>query len=1575
MGAVSEILLLFEICTVLDKGVLDLDLDTSFISNGGDSLGAVALVAACKSHGLQIPRDQILKGQPLRASYLSTQLESGAATPYDLDRNSSEDSVPSDRPGTPTSGQWLHSMIPEGVGFAQNDVADKSDVLAPSPSTSALTELQQHFIHGSLKQPGTNFIVHSEMYDTMMIPRLKDAWKKVIESEPIFNEDFPEHEALGKSLRGFNWSESGAHIDGPDYHLPQLIGSFFQVTPIGTSSGLALSRATWTVHHCLIDGYSASIIFSKVLRLLNEDSTVSAGLSFRHFTKELDSFRSTRKELGDAYWASQENTLSQARPDLLLPPANPYSTYAGSASVAIDISAISQAIQTKAMEADVTPAALFYAAWAMTLSSFADSEVVVFGAVLCGRNLPVAGALDVIGPVLNVLPFAISHVGTMKSVEFLQSTFHKLIELEEYQWTTPQNGFQRSFESALSVDISLPDSSEFPIQPLGRITRQEHEVPLGLTIYPLREVEFHFHLNRFSKRNMQHLAETYRATLNLLLDGDRTVNDIRRSLIPQSHIQTLQQFGNCEPSTLVHSIQDDLVTLFERRVREIPNHIALEKADDKMSYQDMDAYASKVATRLHNHIEKGDVVCIYSDRSLLWLCAVFGILKAGGVYCSMDPSEPQEVRNKKFGLSGAKVFITSTDCQLTAVPKSCALSFTVQSTVESPEFADYEHRQAAEPHSSAYVCFTSGSTGTPKGVLCTHAGLVAFQSSLDVRLFAAPGRRIAHIMSVAFDGSIHEIFSALTHGATLVLPSGSDPFGHLHSVDAAILTPSLARLLDPNEFKHLKWVYFVGEPVPQAVCDRWASVKQLYNMYGPTEGTCGATIKRLLPRQPVTIGVPNSTTRVYILTTNQSKTCQRTLCPPGVIGEVYLAGVQIAKGYLGMPEQTRERFLEDTIWPLGVGEMMYKTGDRGYWTDDGEVALLGRSDREIKLRGYRLDMGDLEIRIAHAYPLLQAVAIARRQDQLIAMVQPLDINVGDLREHLRKVIPQYAMPHIIAPVDKLPVTAGGKIDYKAVAEADPPQRSESPEDKLSSSAELQVAKAYRVALQLPDSVVLNASSRFLDLGGHSLRQLELLRHLSATSYAQLSLKMIILNPTIKDLAKAIDECIKTVDYPVDDHDQKFLIHEELVTPVESEWTRKYLTSNGSSAFNVCYSSQFDACVVSKEKLIAAWNSVLARHQLLSCRYKCKDGDKVIRINSGHVPRVQTPSFLALRAEANRPFILDLEAPVRIFVTSDSLTIVMSHIVADYTALAILMREASDAYNGCLLDDSPRSYSLVRVWSDPVPQNSLNFWTEYLRDCPENPPPFGSEVARLDYSGTSRLTIIDAKIFESALGYTVNTSTTLQQMALACVAMCLDDNASKTDIVLGVPHINRDTVDDLDTFGLFLQPLPVRVQSDTDCSISVLESVKLSSQQALAHAIPWDQLLQHIGIAKRYPDHPLLEVMVTMHDFRKQNDLDMQIPGFEPSLVWSEGAKFKLMCEFTALPNGKLMLRLEYDSAILSESQILRIQSSIPIAMDLISSGKGHDEIKAVLADVHNHQGPDLGVLSPELCFGKSLQHL
>ena len=331
----------------------------------------------------------------------------------------------------------------------------------------------------------------------------------------------------------------------------------------------------------------------------------------------------------------------------------------------------------------------------------------------------------------------------------------------------------------------------------------------------------------------------------------------------------------------------------------------------------------------------------------------------------------------------------------------------------------------------------------------------------------------------------------------------------------------------------------VGESVPQRVADKWASAKQLYNMYGPTEGTCGASIKQLFPGKAVTIGTPNPTTRIYILNERQS------LTPIGMVGEIYLAGIQIAKGYLDLPVETENRFLPDAV--LHNGEQMYRTGDRGYWIEYGEIICLGRRDRQIKLRGFRLDMNDLEIRVMKAIPALEAVAIAPRGEQLCALVQPASVNIEDVRRRISEILPSHAIPQRIQAVEKFPTTAAGKIDYAAVGRIKF-EAAQTLIGALRTSKEKAVASAFRTILELEKDVAVNADSHFIELGGHSLRQLALKVQLGVLFNCQFPLRAIIECPTVRGLANSIDNHIKGESKPL-----SVISHcQEQLSPIEKD---------------------------------------------------------------------------------------------------------------------------------------------------------------------------------------------------------------------------------------------------------------------------------------------------------------------------------------------------------------------------------------------------------------------------------------
>ena len=714
-------------------------------------------------------------------------------------------------------------------------------------------------------------------------------------------------------------------------------------------------------------------------------------------------------------------------------------------------------------------------------------------------------------------------------------------------------------------------------------------------------------------------------------------------------------------------------------------------------------------------------------------------------------------------------------------------------------------------------------------------------------------------------------------------------------------------------------------------------------MYGPTEGTCGATIKRLMPGARVTIGKPNPTTRLYILDS------QRQLAIPGVIGEIYLAGIQIAKGYLNLPDETKERFLPDTI--CSNGEEIYRTGDRGYWTECGEIVILGRSDRQIKLRGYRLDMNDIEARAARAFPGIEAIAVAPQGDYLVAMVQPASIDIGSFLTTISKTVPSYAIPRHILATDMLPTTGAGKIDYKAISETrfgNSRQEARGPR----TSSEKVVAASFKAALELDERVAITAQSHFVDLGGHSLKQLSLSLHLTREFETRVPLKLIIEHPILEDLAKAIDILVSEEERPCNICTP--ILSEQSISPIEKNWLERYQLGAGASCFNVAFAGTFAKNKVDRAKLIDARNLVLARHSILRCRYITQRGKAPRRILSSCAPRVERVETLNLWSEVNRPFQLDRTSPIRVYVTEDQLVVLLSHIVADYTTLVIILREVSALYGG----QNPRTVrgSYLETFQKrnvPWPCH-LDFWTKYLDGWKILPALFGRDIERTSFRGTSLVTELLPSTITKIIAYAQSTGYTLQQLATAAVALCLQPDVPDTDLVIGTPYINRHSEEAFETIGLFLEPLPVRVKyrpGEKGQHISApnnpfLESVRASSQAALAHAVPWHHLLDRLGIQDQPPNHPLSDVMVSVHEVGQTTSLSIAAAaGFEPRFLWSEGSKFKLMCELTMLAGGKALLRLEHDPECVRAEEVRMLRRCVPVVLEMLVEEFGCGEIK------------------------------
>ncbi|KAM3418422.1 hypothetical protein BST61_g4411 [Cercospora zeina] len=463
----SEFLVVYELCSSLKRSPFDLQLDKGFVANGGDSISAMALVGACRAYGLGLSREKLLKDRSLREILSSVEpvAPTGAAFSKKEFRRKLAEAI-----------EKLHELSPRRGRSPADSGYESSGSCDPSEDDAPMTELQIAFIHSSIKHPGRNFIVHSETYATTEhISALKEAWKQVIASEPIFNQDFPQHEALEDVTESFNWEHVVEEDSPEDQQLKHGIGSFFQVRTVDCN----FSKLIWTVHHSLIDGYSAVMVARKVLSIVNGPETE------------------------------------------------------GSASIVVDLEGITSEIQSQARDMGITPTTIFNAAWGLVLSRYCDSDLVSFGAVLCGRCIPMAGALETVGPLLTTLPFMV-RIDRSKSVQdFLRSTFDESVELESHQWTTSDHGFNRDFETAVSLQFDFPNCSKAKICPIARSTRQEHDVALGLAINTAHEVCFTYHKDRFPDENVKQIADLFLHALRLLLKSEDNLGDVMSRMLPE----------------------------------------------------------------------------------------------------------------------------------------------------------------------------------------------------------------------------------------------------------------------------------------------------------------------------------------------------------------------------------------------------------------------------------------------------------------------------------------------------------------------------------------------------------------------------------------------------------------------------------------------------------------------------------------------------------------------------------------------------------------------------------------------------------------------------------------------------------------------------------------------------------------------------------------------------------------------------------------------------------------------------------------------------------------------------------
>nr|WP_225955304.1 amino acid adenylation domain-containing protein [Kibdelosporangium phytohabitans] len=445
-----------------------------------------------------------------------------------------------------------------------------------------------------------------------------------------------------------------------------------------------------------------------------------------------------------------------------------------------------------------------------------------------------------------------------------------------------------------------------------------------------------------------------------------------------------------------------------------PNAIAVEHLGTCLTYQQLDRQAEHLAAYLAGlGVRPGDRVGLFLTRSVSMVVGILGILKAGAAYVPQDIriTPPKHLRHV-VSTAGIRVILTTGDHE---VPADLGEIVTID---DIP--ANVRRSPLPSGGDAAMVIFTSGTTGQPNGVQVTHANLCNVLLTEPGSLRIGPGDRVGQLLNIAFDMAAWEILGALAHGATLVI-RGRDVAATAASLTTVIATPSVLSTLDPADCPDVRTVAVAGERCPQSLAETWSRQAAFHNSCGPTEVTIVNTVQRYDGR--LTIGRPVPNTTVYILDDDLRP------CPIGEVGEMWAGGACVTDGYLGNEALTAERYRPDPF--LGGTSRMFRTRDLGRWTPDGQLEHHGRTDDQVKVRGFRVELDAITSALELTPGCVRASTVLH-ENRLVGFVSPATVQPELARRIVEQQLPYYCSPTLIVPVDRLPMTERGKIDRRAL---------------------------------------------------------------------------------------------------------------------------------------------------------------------------------------------------------------------------------------------------------------------------------------------------------------------------------------------------------------------------------------------------------------------------------------------------------------------------------------------------------------------------------------------------------------
>ncbi|SDJ42953.1 amino acid adenylation domain-containing protein [Lentzea albidocapillata subsp. violacea] len=1163
---------------------------------------------------------------------------------------------------------------------------------------------------------------------------------------------------------------------------------------------------------------------------------------------------------------------------------------------------LTTALTQRALDGGYTLNTVVQAAWALVLGGITGRRDVVFGTTVSGRPADLPGVETMVGLFINTIPVRATFRPGMTVAELCA-------DLHRQQLRTSENatlgladlhrltGTTELFDT-LTVFENYPDE----VRPHGDLTiagtemRYPVHYPLGLIAVPGERLTL-----RISHRTSLagQVEDRLLRVLAAFAGPDQPIHNVDQ-LDPADRDRVLTRWND----TAAEVPDVTLTALLAEQTARTPDATAVVFEGTSLTYAELDTWANRVAHHLLAHGAGPErFVAVLLPRSLELVVALVAVLKAGAAYLPIDHDHPTD--RIDFMLADAGVVLALHELPDVSWQPAQAPALT------------------ATPDNAAYVIYTSGSTGRPKGVVVSHRAIVNRLLWSQAHYGLDASERVLQKTPSSFDVSVPEFFGPLIAGATVVLarPGGHRDPAYLaeliqqQGITEVNFVPSMLRafLEEPTAARctGLRRVLAAGEALPGDLVERFQSVLDvpLHNLYGPTEAAVEVSYFEVPPGFPassVPIGRPVWNTRLYVLDRDLNPV------PPGVAGELYLAGDQLARGYLNQAALTAERFVAN---PFGPGRI-YRSGDLARWDEDGTVTYLGRTDTQVKVRGFRIELGEVEARLAQ-HPAVRQALVVVVDDRLIGYVAG-DASVADLRAHLAESLPEYMVPGAFVVLPVFPLTPSGKVDRKALPAPEAvvveSRAARTPTEEL-------LVGLFADLLDLPE---VGVQDRFFDLGGHSLVAMRLIGRLRTVFGVELDIRSLFDAPTPAALAERIATAggarrrvtvaERPEHLPVSYTQQRLWFMDRLEGP--------------SGTYNLPLvlrlSGELDV-----PALRAALIDLADRHESLRTILSERDGLPYQVV----LPAVDVPLHLG-PPDARAGFDLTAEPPIRAHLhrladDEHVLMIVLHHIAGDGWSLAPLGRDLSTAYAARLAGTAPDwaplpvQYADYTLWqrevlgteSDPASPIAaqVEHWRQALAGLPEELalPADRPRPASASYVGGVVEFSLDAALHSQVRELARRHQVSVFMVLQAAFAATFTRLGAGTDIPIGTPVAGRtdDALDDL--VGCFLNTLVLRTDTSGDPTFAeLLARVRQTNLTAYANAdVPFERLVELLNPSRSLARHPLFQTMLVLQN---TPPVEFDLPGLEVRREADElgVAKFDLLCYLTENAAG-IDGRLEY----------------------------------------------------------------